>query len=113
MNIHNMLTNKFYRLALLIIAVLISLPTISSASSYCDTSAGRSVLNSGGYSKHYCRKTAVMDIQGFNGCCTWSGGVLTAQGGTVVCNNGTVSPICSIQTKQHLKNRPWLKQTAQ
>ena len=65
--------------------------------SYCDTSAGRLVLKSGEYSKYYCRNTAIMDLQHVSGCCTWHGGVLLIRMGKVVCSDGSVSPICSIQ----------------
>ncbi|KTC66001.1 neurogenic locus notch like protein precursor (plasmid) [Legionella adelaidensis] len=64
---------------------------------YCDTSAGRFVCKNGYYSSCYCTRHAVMDLQKFQGCCMWQGGVLDADNGLVVCNNGGVSEICTLQ----------------
>lgn len=66
---------------------------------YCDTTAGRTVLDNGSYSKLYCRFTAIMDLQTVHGCCTWAGGILTVKNGDVVCRNGTLSSVCSIQNQ--------------
>jgi hypothetical protein len=65
---------------------------------YCDSSAGRFVCKNGYYSSCYCTRRAVMDLQLFKGCCMWQGGVLAADTGIVVCNNGSVSEACSLQT---------------
>lgn len=63
---------------------------------YCDSSAGRCVCNNGSYSACYCDRHAVMDLQLLKGCCQWQGGVLSAEGNVVRCNNGSVSEICSL-----------------
>ncbi|CDZ78891.1 hypothetical protein BN59_03206 [Legionella massiliensis] len=66
--------------------------------SYCDSSAGRYVCNNGYYSSCYCNRHAVMNLQKLEGCCLWQGGVLTvADTGAVICNNGSVSEVCSLQ----------------
>lgn len=67
---------------------------------YCDTSAGRSVLNNGSYSKLYCRYKAIMNYQSIHTCCSWGGGVLLVKQGNVICRNGTVSPVCSLQNHE-------------
>ncbi len=38
-----------------------------------------------------------MDMQAFKGCCMWQGGVFKfdAKDGLLICNNGSVSEICS------------------
>lgn len=65
---------------------------------YCDSSAGRYVCNNGRYSSCYCKRSAVMDIQGLKGCCMWQGGVFKFdyKTGLLICNNGGVSEICSM-----------------
>lgn len=66
--------------------------------SYCDSSAGRYVCNNGYYSSCYCTIHAVMDLQRVSGCCLWQGGVLLVDPmGLVICNNGGVSEVCSLQ----------------
>ncbi|KTD20394.1 neurogenic locus notch like protein precursor [Legionella lansingensis] len=66
--------------------------------SYCDSSAGRYVCNNGYYSSCYCTRHAVMDLQKLEGCCLWQGGVLTMdERGVVICNNGGISEICTLQ----------------
>ena len=66
---------------------------------YCDSSTGRYVCNNGYYSSCYCTRHAVMDLQQIEGCCLWQGGVmLVNEVGAVVCNNGSVSEICTLQT---------------
>lgn len=67
---------------------------------YCDTSAGRSVLNNGSYSKLYCRYKAVMNYQSLHACCSWGGGVLMVKQGNVICRNGTISDVCSLQNHE-------------
>ena len=67
---------------------------------YCDTSAGRTVLNNGSYSKSYCRYTAIMNRQKLHGCCTWAGGVMIVSNGNVICRNGTSSAVCSLQNHE-------------
>ena len=67
---------------------------------YCDTTAGRTVLDNGSYSKLYCRYTAIMDIQTIHGCCSWAGGVLGVKNGNVICRNGTLSAVCSLQNQE-------------
>jgi hypothetical protein len=71
---------------------------------YCDTSAGRYVSNSGAYSSCYCKRSAVMDMQEFKGCCMWQGGVLKFDdlSGLMICNNGGVSESCS---REHVKKK--------
>ncbi len=76
---------------------------VSNPLRYCDTSAGRSVLKTGGYSQTYCRHTAMMNFQRLHGCCTWQGGVFLVKAGNVICGNGSISPICSIQETQRRK----------
>lgn len=66
--------------------------------SYCDSSAGRNVLTNGDYSSTYCTRRAVMNMQKFQGCCMWKGGVakITIKGG-VQCRDGSVSELCTLQ----------------
>ena len=65
---------------------------------YCDSSAGRFVCNNGFYSSCYCTRHAVMDLQKIQGCCLWQGGVMAQDAmGLVICNNGSVSELCSLQ----------------
>lgn len=75
--------------------------------SYCDSSAGRYVCNNGYYSACYCTRHAVMDLQQLSGCCLWQGGVMaTTPTGLVLCNNGGVSEICSLNgPPQPISNR--------
>lgn len=66
---------------------------------YCDSSGGRTVCTNGDYSVFYCDRHAVMNMQKFEGCCMWHGGVrMITPVGAVVCNDLTVSELC---TKQH------------
>ena len=66
---------------------------------YCDSSSGRYVCQNGYYSSCYCTRHAVMDLQRIGGCCIWQGGVLMVdETGLVICNNGGVSEVCSLQT---------------
>lgn len=66
--------------------------------SYCDSSAGRYVCNNGYFSSCYCTRHAVMDIQKIQGCCLWQGGVSELNSvGQVVCNNGGISEVCSLE----------------
>ncbi len=88
-------------LSLLFVSFGINAATIRPV--YCDTSAGRIVLNDGDYSKSYCRFNAVMDLQNIHECCTWQGGVLLVRLGQVICRDGSVSPICSIQEEKDNK----------
>lgn len=65
---------------------------------YGDSSAGRYVCNDGDYSVCYSTIHAVMDMQKFEGCCMWKGGVLKVlPEGIVLCRNGSYSEICSIR----------------
>lgn len=65
---------------------------------YCDSSAGRYVCKNGDYSACYCTRHAVMDLQKIAGCCLWQGGVLKiTEKGIVICNNGHISEMCSLQ----------------
>lgn len=69
---------------------------------YCDSSAGRYVCKNGDYSTCYCTRHAVMNLQQISGCCIWQGGVFKIdEKGLVICNNGGVSELCSIQTLQN------------
>jgi hypothetical protein len=64
---------------------------------YCDSSAGRFVCQNGRYSSCYCTRRAVMDMQAFEGCCMWKGGVFKVlENGIVICNNGKVSKMCTL-----------------
>lgn len=76
---------------------------------YCDTSAGRFVCKNGFYSSCYCDRHAVMDLQKIQGCCLWQGGVMLVDDtGLVVCNNGGVSEVCSLQLPgQNQKVAAW------
>lgn len=66
--------------------------------SYCDSSNGRFVCNNGDYSTCYCTRHAVMDLQQLMGCCMWQGGIRQVNGlGVVMCNDGAISEICSLQ----------------
>jgi hypothetical protein len=66
---------------------------------YCDSSSGRYVCANGYYSSCYCDRHAVMDLQKFQGCCIWQGGVMVVDPvGLVICNNGGISELCSLQT---------------
>lgn len=67
---------------------------------YCDSSSGRFVCRSGYFSSCYCSRHAVMDLQHVNGCCLWQGGVMSVQEGLVICNNGGISEMCSLQAGQ-------------
>ena len=70
----------------------------------CDSSAGRYVCQNGYYSSCHCTRHAVMDLQRVQGCCLWQGGVMVIDPmGMVICNNGGVSEICSLQ---HPTNQP-------
>ncbi len=65
---------------------------------YCDSSAGHYVCKNGDYSTCYCTIHAVMDLQKIEGCCLWQGGVFKIDElGLVICNNGAVSELCSLQ----------------
>ena len=64
---------------------------------YCDSSGGRFVCKNGQYSACYCDRHAVMDLQLLKGCCLWQGGVQKVDNvGLVICNNGGVSSVCSV-----------------
>ncbi len=78
--------------------------------SYCDSSAGRYVCNNGYYSSCYCTRHAVMDLQLLPGCCLWQGGVFTVNElGVVLCNDGSISELCSLQpnTTPTVSVTPW------
>lgn len=65
---------------------------------YSDSSGGRYVCNNGDYSVCYSTIHAVMDMQKFEGCCMWKGGVLkTSPEGIVICRNGSYSELCSLK----------------
>lgn len=73
--------------------------------SYCDSSAGRYVCQNGYYSSCYCTRHAIMDIQNIKGCCLWQGGVYAVNlQGVVICADGKISEICSIQNTQNAHN---------
>lgn len=86
--------------------------------SYCDASSGRYILENGDYSTCYCNlppsgplyisnggtitygSRAVMDLQTVAGCCLWHGGVLRlCTNSQVICNDGSVSDVCSPLTQ--------------
>lgn len=68
---------------------------------YCDSSAGRMVCKNGDYSTCYCTRHAVMDLQKIAGCCLWQGGVFKlSERGLVICRDGGISEICSLQTPE-------------
>ena len=65
---------------------------------YCDSSGGRYVCKNGEYSSCYCTRHAIMELQKIEGCCLWQGGVLKIDGkGAVICRNGSISEICTLQ----------------
>jgi hypothetical protein len=65
---------------------------------YCDSSVGRNVLNTGEYSSSYCTRRAVMNLQKFEGCCMWHGGVAkVSEKGGVQCKDGSRSELCTLQ----------------
>ena len=73
--------------------------------SYCDSSAGRYVCQNGYYSSCYCTRHAIMDIQSIKGCCLWQGGVYAVNlQGVVICADGKISEVCSIQNTQNAHN---------
>lgn len=93
--------------------ILISLPLGASFSAcdnccssmggvqHCDSTAGRYVCQNGEYSTCYCTRHAVMNLQKIEGCCLWQGGVFrVTESGLVVCNNGGVSEVCTLQTPE-------------
>lgn len=64
--------------------------------SYCDSSLGHYVCRNGDYSTCYCDRHAIMAMDRFKGCCMWHGGVFKVNGyGAVICNDNTVSELCS------------------
>ena len=66
--------------------------------SYCDSSAGRIVLENGDYSTCYCTRHAVMNLQKLEGCCMWHGGVAqVTPKSIVICRDGAVSELCTRQ----------------
>lgn len=64
---------------------------------YCDNSAGRYVCNNGYYSTCYCSRHAVMELEYLSGCCMWHNGVMAEEVGLVICNDGSISEMCSLQ----------------
>lgn len=69
--------------------------------SYCDATNGRYVLDNGDFSATYCTRRAVMNLQKFKGCCMWRGGVASINvKGVVQCNDGSISPVCTLQGPQ-------------
>lgn len=68
---------------------------------YCDSSVGFYVCNNGYFSSCYCTRHAIMDLQQLQGCCMWNGGVAPQINpyGIIICRDGTVSELCSIQTQ--------------
>lgn len=70
--------------------------------SYCDLSSGHYVCNDGGYSACICTENAPnSNYQPLMlGCCLWHGGVAHNNFGEVICNDGSRSEICSIQSKR-------------
>lgn len=65
---------------------------------YCDTSAGFNVLQNGDYANSYCTRHAVMNLQKLEGLCLWRGGVAQiTERKEVICNDGTVSEISSLE----------------
>jgi hypothetical protein len=65
---------------------------------YNDSSSGRYVCRNGYFSNCYGTRHAVMDMQKFKGCCIWEGGIekITLKG-EVICRDGHVSEICTLQ----------------
>lgn len=111
MNKNMMLTNKYSK-ALILFVSLLSFFSFSSAHAksrtvpvgkpvYCDTSTGRTVLNNGSYSQLYCRYSAIMNYQTLHGCCSWAGGVLAVKNGDVICKDGSLSSVCSLQNQSN------------
>lgn len=69
--------------------------------SYCDLSSGHYVCNDGGYSTCICTEQAsVSAYQQLNlGCCLWHNGVAANSLGQVVCNDGSLSEVCSLKPR--------------
>ena len=67
--------------------------------SYCDATAGHYVCNDGGYSACLCTNQAPVSTyrQLALGCCLWHGGVVASSLGQVVCADGSMSDVCSLQ----------------
>lgn len=71
----------------------------SSGISYCDQTAGHYVCKDGGYSACICTNAAPVSTyrQLALGCCLWHGGVAASSLGQVVCADGSLSEVCSLQ----------------
>ena len=82
----------------IVISACLLLSGLAHGQRYCDSSVGRYVTNNGDYSVCYCTRHAVMNLQKLEGCCTWQGGVFKiSDRGLVLCNNGGISELCSLQ----------------
>lgn len=69
--------------------------------SYCDATNGLYVLVNGDFSAYYCTRRAVMNMQKFEGCCMWRGGVASIDvKGKVTCHDGSISELCTKQGPQ-------------
>ncbi len=68
--------------------------------SYCDISSGHYVCSDGGYSTCICQSTTPVTTYAtlMLDCCLWHGGIAANNLGIVVCNDGSVSEVCSIQS---------------
>lgn len=69
--------------------------------SYCDATAGHYVCKDGGYSACLCTNQAPVSTyrQLALGCCLWHGGVVASSLGQVVCADGSLSSVCSLQNE--------------
>lgn len=73
----------------------------STGISYCDATAGHYVCKDGSYSACLCTNQAPVSTyrQLALGCCLWHGGVVASSLGQVVCADGSLSPVCSLQNE--------------
>ena len=76
--------------------------------SYCDTSAQHFVCNNGEYSQCVCTRQGTYGLyrQFITGCCLWHGGVASQDLGEVICEDGSVSPVCSLQPVPLVEEEP-------
>ena len=73
----------------------------ASGISYCDATSGHYVCKDGGYSACLCTNGAPVSTyrQLALGCCLWHGGVVASTLGQVVCADGSLSSVCSLENE--------------
>lgn len=78
--------------------------------SYCDLSSGHYVCNDGGYSTCICTPHAAVTAYSrlLIGCCVWHGGVIDSSLGQVICADGSLSEVCSLQPAHSVAGIPTL-----